>query len=351
MNIKLLAITSIATAAIVTGCSKKADNAGQDYKLDVVVANTGAEGTYAYLYDFDTNDVIDSVMVADGHAMFNGHIDNPAVVSLVINGSRAGRFFLEGGESVYDNGHITSELNDKYDNFVANIRAVSDSLMSNVDSLMTEAEQEAHYLMMQTHIDSLVNKHIVENIANPMGYYLLVQQAMSMEIDKFEEMLKLNPELKNYKRIGKIKDNFAAREATSAGKKYTDFAVEYNGTTTRLSDYVKPGQYTLVDFWASWCGPCKREIEIIKDLYAKYNGHGLDVVGVAVWEEPDQTNAYLAEHPLPWNIIVNAQNGPTDLYGINGIPCIILIDPDGNIVARDLMDEELINTVSNAMGE
>ena len=179
MNIKLLAITSIATAAIVTGCSKKADNAGQDYKLDVVVANAGAEGTYAYLYDFDTNDVIDSVMVADGHAVFNGHIDNPAVVSLVINGSRAGRFFLEGGESVYDNGHITSELNDKYDNFVANIRAVSDSLMSNVDSLMTEAEQEARYLLMQTHIDSLVNKHIVENIANPLGYYLLVQQAIS----------------------------------------------------------------------------------------------------------------------------------------------------------------------------
>ncbi|MDE7386701.1 MAG: AhpC/TSA family protein [Muribaculaceae bacterium] len=351
MNIKSLALASLSVAAIITGCSKKAGNAGQEYQLDVVVTDPGADNTYAYLYDFDTNEVIDSVIVTDGHALFDGQIDGPAVVNLVVNGNRVGRFFLEGGASVYDNGHITSELNDKYEHFVADIRAVSDSLMNAMDSTWTEVEQEAHYLMLQAHIDSLVNKHIVENISNPLGYYLFVQQAMSMEADKFKEMLDLNPELKNYKRVGKINDNFAAREATSAGKHYTDFEVEYNGTTTRLSDYVKPGQYTLVDFWASWCGPCKREIEIIKDLYAKYNGRGLDVVGVAVWEEPDQTNAYLAENPLPWNIIVNGQHGPTDIYGINGIPCIILIDPDGNIVARDLMEGELINTVTTAMGE
>ena len=351
MNIKPLAIASIAAATIAAGCSQKAGDGKQDYTLDVVVTNAAAENTMAYLYDFDTNDAIDSAIVTDGHAQFAGSIDNPAVVNLVVNGSRVDRFFLEGGDLVYDNGHVTSELNDKYEHFVADIRAVSDSLMNAMDSTWTEVEQEAHYLMSQTHIDSLINKHIVENITNPFGYYLFVQQAMSMEAEKFKEMLDLNPELKNYKRVGKINDNFAAREATSAGKRYTDFEVEYNGTTTRLSDYVKPGQYTLVDFWASWCGPCKREIEIIKDLYAKYNGRGLDVVGVAVWEEPDQTNDYLAENPLPWNIIVNGQHGPTDIYGINGIPCIILIDPDGNIVARDLMEGELINTVTTAMGD
>ena len=114
---------------------------------------------------------------------------------------------------------------------------------------------------------------------------------------------------------------------------------------------MKPGQYTLVDFWASWCGPCKREIGIIKQLYDKYHSKGLNVVGVAVWEDPEQTQAYLNDNPIAWDIILNGQEGPTEIYGINGIPCIMLIDPDGKIVARDLFEDELINTVSTAMGD
>ena len=96
-------------------------------------------------------------------------------------------------------------------------------------------------------------------------------------------------------------------------------------------------------------GPCIRETKVIKEIYNKYQGKGLEVLGVAVWDEPANTLRAIEEHQLPWKQIINAQTVPTDLYGISGIPCIILIDPNGKIVGRDKQDEELIADVEAAM--
>ena len=73
------------------------------------------------------------------------------------------------------------------------------------------------------------------------------------------------------------------------------------------------------------------------------------MLGVAVWDEPENTKKAIAKHELPWHSIINAQTIPTDLYGISGIPCIILIAPDGTIVSRDKQGAELIKDVDAAM--
>ena len=112
---------------------------------------------------------------------------------------------------------------------------------------------------------------------------------------------------------------------------------------------MKPGRYTIVDFWASWCGPCVRQLKVIKELYAKYKDKGLDVVGVAVWDKPEDTEKAIKSHELPWPCIINAQTIPTDLYGIQGIPCILLINPDGIIVSRDKQGADLVKDVDDAM--
>ena len=119
------------------------------------------------------------------------------------------------------------------------------------------------------------------------------------------------------------------------GNKYIDFeAVQPDGRVAKLSDYVGKGKYVLVDFWASWCGPCKEEIPYIRSVYKKYAGKKFDVVSVAVWDKPEDTIVAASEHGVTWNQILNAGKIPGGLYGIEAIPCLILIDPDGVIVER-----------------
>lgn len=114
---------------------------------------------------------------------------------------------------------------------------------------------------------------------------------------------------------------------------------------------INSGKPAMVDFWASWCGPCIRETKVLKEIYEEYGSKGLDVLGVAVWDEPANTLKAIEQHQLPWPQIINAQTIPTDLYGIAGIPCIILFDPEGNIVSRDKQDDDLRADVAAAMAK
>ena len=86
-----------------------------------------------------------------------------------------------------------------------------------------------------------------------------------------------------------------------------------------------------------------------EELYAKYKDRGLNVVGVAVWDKPEDTEKAIKSHELPWPCIVNAQTIPTDLYGIQGIPCIIVINSEGIIVSRDKQSEALVKDVDEVM--
>lgn len=350
MNIKGLAACALIIAAM-TSCSGKKDGTGT-YTLTVDIEDQSNNGTQAVLLSFDTNEKIDSTTIADGKAVFTGSIDEPKVVEVIFNGSKGYRFILEEGNTEYKNGRAISDLNDRFQAFRQDYIARYDSVNKLIQQAVDEAEKEALVNAARLHLDSVMSKAMIDNIYNPIGYMLTIDRASNMESDKFIELMKQYPHLAKYKRIDDIKKYHEAREATSAGKQYTDFEVNQNGETVKLSDYVKPGQYTLVDFWASWCGPCKQEIAIIKQLYEKYNAKGLQVVGVDVWESPEQAQSYLKENPLPWNVIFTGEKSDaTDKYGINAIPCILLIDPDGKIVARDLFEEELVNTVATAMGE
>ena len=157
----------------------------------------------------------------------------------------------------------------------------------------------------------------------------------------------LDPALQEDEFVSSIMSSVSASAATAEGSMFTDFEASYNGQTSRLSDYVGKGKYILVDFWASWCGPCKAEMPNLKAVYEKFHGDQFDMLSVAVWDEPEDTIESAAELGIPWNQIINAQKVPTELYGIDGIPHIILFGPDGTILKRNLRGEEIGKTIAN----
>ena len=132
-----------------------------------------------------------------------------------------------------------------------------------------------------------------------------------------------------------LRSEMVVKNGINEGEMFTDFEItQPDGSILKLSDFAGKGKYLLVDFWASWCGPCKREIPNIIATYNKYHGEKFDVLSVAVWDKPEDTAAAAKEHGVVWNQIVNAQRIPTDLYQIEGIPTLILIGPDGIILKR-----------------
>ncbi len=148
-------------------------------------------------------------------------------------------------------------------------------------------------------------------------------------------------EVQNHPNIIKVKEKAEAALSQNEGEMFKDFAVEYNGKTTRLSDYVGRGQYVLADFWASWCGPCRQQIPDLISLYQQYKEKGLTVLGFAFREKPEDTEKAIRDLGIPYPQIINAQDIPAALYGIDALPHTIIFAPDGTIIARNIYGDEL----------
>ncbi len=169
--------------------------------------------------------------------------------------------------------------------------------------------------------DNYVTISAIENLQ-----YLLGNEQMDSVIATVDPVV---AEAASVQKISKI---VSAKKATAEGMKFTDFEID----GTKFSDFVGKGKYMLVDFWASWCGPCKAEMPYLKNVYEKYAGPEFDMLSVAVWDDKDDSVKGAKELGIVWNQIIDAQEVPTDIYGIQGIPHIILFGPDGTIVKRDL---------------
>lgn len=339
--------------ACATSCNGDGSKKSNEYTV-TVPSTESQENMKGVLVNYDTSEPIDSAVVKDGTLVFKGTIDNPTFVRLILDGSRKGQLILEPGDILFSTATrqaTGSPLNEKYNGYseqegqiISAMRALDES-----DSLYMEKASA-----LQARYDSLTNVMFNENTENPIGYTVFVDRAYEWTLDTLDANLQKYPQFASSKRLANLRRSLELKQATSPGQKYKDFSIEYDGKLQSLGDYVKPGKYTLVDFWASWCRPCLQEIQTIKKLYDKFgpNGTGqLNVVGVAVWDEPQNTQKAIAENEIPWSCILNAQSVPTDIYGIPAIPCIILIGPDGVILSRDKQGKELISDVTKLITE
>lgn len=329
--------------AVVAGGMAFSAQAADPFKV-IVPMSADEDGAMAFLVNFDTYAKVDSVLVEDAKATFSGVMDEPYVARIVVDGKRYAQFIVEPGTVAYDAKRrmaFGSPLNDA-------CNEITDSAMviANEFRAIAESDTAARNAVYERY-DNFITSKIEANIDNPIGYTLFIQKAYDFEPSELEEYLVKHPGLAKYQRVSKLVDMNRRKTSTGEGSKYADFDIRGQ----KLSDYVgRDGKWLLVDYWASWCRPCRLQIPVLKELQTKYKDK-LNVLGVAVWDEAADTRRAIEAEGVSWECILDAQSVPTDIYGISGIPCIMLISPDGTIVSRDKQGDELRAAVAAALGE
>lgn len=333
---------SLSSLLIVLGSLLVLSSCNRDKKttLQLHGLEGNLSGLTAYLYDeADPKKPIDSIVIQD------------TVASLPLDNLQKGYLYLLTCEGTQLNAQFVYEETSLDYN-------LSDGRVSGspANDACNAFEQDIMVIMQADSIDraagqEIVRKYVSEQKDNPL-VLCAMQYAMYLFDDLSEFQQPLEEMGENVKRLPSytsLKELIQGMINTKVGKPFADFSgITTDGEQVKLSDYVGQGQYALVDFWASWCGPCRHEIPTLIQMHKKYKDKGLLVLGVGVWEDSHETHLQaVKELQIPYPQIYDEQNNhATSLYGIMGIPQIMLIGPDGVIMQRDLRGEQIDQILS-----
>ena len=335
-----------------------------NYRIDGI-APADANGQWVYLYKPSGQGASDSVQIANGRFTLERAVaEDGLIVHLVIPRSYNLSFIPEEGIIKADlaaSGATGTPLNDEHTQkskyrkgLIEEARAKLKSIRAdkNLDDKAKEEAQEKVSDELYAKIKPLAEADLKEHPNDAIGLIAL-QNLLGMEdvnVAKAEALLQqAGDRLRAEESITKMVARLRRVEATQAGAQFVDFeGVDDANKAVRLSDYVGKGHYVLVDFWASWCGPCRREIAHLKKVRDAYTDKGLVILGTVVWDEMEDHLKAMKELEVTWPQIFNKTEA-TELYGIAGIPQIILFDPAGKIVARDLRGEEINKLLDKAL--
>ena len=335
-----------------------------NYRIDGI-APADANGQWVYLYKPSGQGASDSVQIANGRFTLERAVAEDGLIAhLVIPRSYNLSFIPEEGIIKADLAAIAATgtaLNDLHAQKAKAREALETETRGRLKairadkSLDDKAKEEAQEKIVNEFygkIKPLAEADLKEHPNDAIGLIAL-QTLLGMEdvnVAKAEALLQqAGDRLRAEESITKMVARLRRVEATQAGAQFVDFeGVDDANKAVRLSDYVGKGHYVLVDFWASWCGPCRREIAHLKKVRDTYTDKGLVILGTVVWDEMEDHLKAMKELEITWPQIFNKAEA-TELYGIAGIPQIILFDPAGKIVARDLRGEEINKLLDKAL--
>jgi len=355
-------LLSILCLYLITSC-KTDPPALVEYTIEGSIDST-FNGKTIYLTDQGAKRTIDSTIVDSGKFVFKGMADTVRFCSVNLERQHA-KFILEEGKITVDmekHNATGTPLNETF----AKYTQLTDSMQKlSYNNYMTLKEQIKDPVLLKKQLDSVYNNSwqpaynkildnaLEANANNVISMVVASDLSRSSSVGKMDTIFsKLSADIKEKPMVKRLIDRNDSLKKTAVGQKFTDFTItQEDSTKVSLSDYAGKGKYVLVDFWASWCGPCRGEVPNLKELYSKYKGDKFEIVGVAVWDQLDKSKKIMKEDKMTWPQILNAGEIPTKIYGITGIPHIMLIGPDGTIVARELRGDAMKEKVKEVLSK
>lgn len=367
------------------------------------------DGRKVYLRGEDKEDhfageILDSTQIKKGKIQFKGHVDFPQCYNLVIEKQSDQRFssvipvFIENNKInisaeldekmtelealllnrgySYNNVNVTgSESHDLYLKFVRRYEPLNkqseDAFEAYINYLNPGKGKKrgriSEGIKLLGPIDSAkavvrnyIGEFIRQNNSNPVSLYILKKYKTSLTGSGLSEYLAtLSPELRSSDLASSLAEKAEVLKKSDVGANFVDFAFnDKDGNPVKLSDHVGKGKYTLLDFWASWCNPCRADIPHLKEVYELYHPEGFEIISISMDDNKDKWLKAVAEEKMSWLQVSDLKSFTGELskiYNFTGIPTCILIGPDGKIVTRYMrglwMDKTLIELYGNKFGD
>lgn len=340
------------------------------YNINGTIAGEKAENIYLLKYQGRTADTLAKAQIVDGKFKLTGSINELTPAYIVVEGQRRGTpIFVENAdftvtlntENPAEN-KVEGTPNQAIANQYTAIGAESGKAMQELQNAYRTAYQEKDEEKL-SQLEEQYNNLMKENEAkeeavtkaNADSYiaaYMLLNKAGRLEYETLVEKFNmLGANAKATEPGKKIADRIEKLSKVAVGQVAPDFTLN-TPEGNPLSMHSIKGKVKVIDFWASWCGPCRGENPNVVKMYEKFHPKGLEILSVSLDENKEAWLKAIEDDKLNWNHVSDLkgwQNEAAQLYCVNGIPHLIVLDENNVIVAKDLRGEELQNKVAEML--
>ena len=278
-------------------------------------------------------------------------VDTGHPISVPVGNDTLGRMFNVLGEPIDGKGELGNDVPRMPIHRSAPTYAEQD-MKSGDENLIKQAE--AKYEEIDRKITEAVVNYILTHTDKQSAAKNLYDFRYNIDEDRQNEIIsKADSSFKSVPGINYMIDHLNVLKKVAVGQKFTDFEMpDAKGEMHKLSEYVGNGKVVLIDFWASWCPPCRAEMPNLVKAYKDYKGKGFDIVGISLDSKADAWAKGVKDLNITWTQLSDLkgwQNGGAALYGVNSIPHTVLVDKDGTIIAKNLHGQELEDQIKEVL--